>query len=185
MIHRGAKLATPGTGDARPGRLAAARFPAGVRPTPGAAAGLIATLHGGDTTEAKPREYHLTPNLGISFVYPVTPGAFVPMAFSWRGLVSIPAGGAQGAFQIRCTGESDLMIDGQIVSAVHPGDPAASFEHPQNLAQGVHALNATAFHLQGTGVRQSVQLWFKPTTGAEFRVPMGWFWHLAPMNRPN
>ncbi|HWE03607.1 MAG TPA: hypothetical protein VG326_14475 [Tepidisphaeraceae bacterium] len=164
--------ATPGPATGHP-----VDAPPVAAPAPGAVAGLIATLHGGDTTEAKPREYHLTPNLGINFVFPVTPGAYIPMAFSFRGLINIPAGGAQGTFLIKCTGESDLMFDGQVVSAVHPGDSAASFEHPQNLPAGVHTINATAFHLRGTGARQSIQLWFKPSGAIERRVPKDWCWH--------
>ncbi|HZK80974.1 MAG TPA: hypothetical protein VFC46_07905 [Humisphaera sp.] len=152
--------------------------PVNAPPTPGAATGLIATLHAGDTTDAKASEYHLTPNMGIGFAYPLTPNGYVPMAFSWRGMINIPAGGAQGAFHITCTGESELMIDGKVVTADHPGDAAASFEHPQNLAEGLHAINATAFHLHGTGARQRIDLSFKPAVGLEFRVPSAWCWHL-------
>ena len=144
-------------------------------PAAGLVPGLLSAMYEGSTTDARLHEHHLTPTLGISFEYPATPD-FVPMAFTFQGVLNLPAGEA-GIFHFDTTGDSELTIDGQVVSSIHLGDPARTFEHQVNLAAGIHSLSATVTKLHSTGVRQQVQLIWKPIAGVTRQIRKEWCWH--------
>lgn len=163
---------TPGTANPNTPRPAAPV----AAPAPGLAAGLIATAFESPTADARPREHHLSPGLAIFFDSPATTDV-LPMSFTFQGVINVPAGGAQGAFHFDTTGDSELKIDGQLVSSIHLGDPAGTFEHQVNLPEGLHSLYAAVTKLHGTGARQHVHLVWKPVSGLTGLIPKPWCWH--------
>jgi hypothetical protein len=165
-------MTTPGAANpngARPAAPVAA-------PAAGMVPGLICTVYAGETLQTPEREHFIAPHVGIAFDSPAANG-FLSGSFSFRGSINIPFGGAAGVFHFDTTGEYDVAIDGQIVTSLRAGDPANSFEHQVNLAQGLHTLTASIFHLRPNGAaRQNANLFWRPLAGVG-RTIRDWCWH--------